>query len=249
MATDSGCRVVVPIYTLAPLSTAREWEQAALDLVINLSKDERYEGHQFVHMGDSAGGWMTFRIYQAMCEIALGEDGEKKKAIDKVLERSSTGIMISPLINPEINDELIEASQSVSNFHTASQSASLTLEQDCWLSVNLFNFVNRLWTNGPTDFPNILESLPADAQKRYSNFTKKPLDSPEICLDKNTAIFESYAQKHPEHGPFKFTTFMGTADMCHKPVLKLQKDLDRMDKNVIVSDTTVVSLEVLCAIS
>ena len=123
MATDSGCRVVVPIYTLAPLSTAREWEQAALDLVIKLSKDERYEDYQFVHMGDSAGGWMTFRIYQAMCEIALGEDGEKKKAIDEVLGRSSTGIMISPLINPEINDELIEASQSVSNLHLASPPA------------------------------------------------------------------------------------------------------------------------------
>jgi hypothetical protein len=114
MATESGCRVVVPIYTLAPLSTAREWEQTALDLVVDLSKDERYTGHQFVHMGDSAGGWMTFRIYQSMCEVSLGEDSERKQAIDKALERMDTGIMISPLINPEINDELIAASQKVS---------------------------------------------------------------------------------------------------------------------------------------
>lgn len=114
MATESGCRVVVPIYTLAPLSTAREWEQSALDLIVDLSTDERYTGYQFIHMGDSAGGWMTMRLYQAMCDISLGEESERRDAIDKALERMDTGIMISPLINPEINDELIEASKNVS---------------------------------------------------------------------------------------------------------------------------------------
>lgn len=113
MATESKCHVVVPIYTLAPLSTAREWEQTAVDLVISLSNDERYAGYDIVSMGDSAGGWQTMRLYQLMCEIGLGTDNQRKDAVNKALKRMDTGIMISPLINPEVNDELIEASQSV----------------------------------------------------------------------------------------------------------------------------------------
>lgn len=121
MATESKCHVVVPIYTLAPLTTAREWQETAVDLVISLSKDERYTGFDIVSMGDSAGGWMTLRLYQVMCEIALGKDGERKDAVNKALTRIHAGIMISPVINSEINDDLIEASKSVSPFITGSQ--------------------------------------------------------------------------------------------------------------------------------
>lgn len=103
----------MPIYTLAPLSTAREWEQTALDFVLALSKDKQYAGHQIVLMGDSAGGWMSMRLLQAMCEIGLDDKNGRQGAINTALKSMGTAIMISPLINPEVNDELIEASQSV----------------------------------------------------------------------------------------------------------------------------------------
>jgi hypothetical protein len=110
---ESKCPVVVPIYTLAPLSTAREWEQTALDFVLALSKDKQYAGYQIVLMGDSAGGWMSMRLLQAMCEIGLDDKSGRQDAINTALKSMGTAIMISPLINPEVNDELIEASQSV----------------------------------------------------------------------------------------------------------------------------------------
>ena len=114
VVTESNCPVVVPIYTLAPLSTSREWDVVALDLITKLSKDARYADYQIVMMGDSAGGWMTMRLLQSMCEISCGEKQDRQEEVDQALMRMGTGIMISPFINSEVTDELIEASKSVS---------------------------------------------------------------------------------------------------------------------------------------
>jgi hypothetical protein len=107
---------VVPIYTLAPLSTAREWNTVALDFILKLSKDDRYTDYDIVMMGDSAGGWMSMRLLQAMCEISCGEKSDRQNEVDQTLMRMGTAIMISPFINSEPTDELIEASKSVSQF-------------------------------------------------------------------------------------------------------------------------------------
>lgn len=114
VAIESHCPVVVPIYTLAPLSTAREWNIVALDFILKLAKDERYTDYEFVMMGDSAGGWMSMRLLQALCEISCGDKSDRQEEVDKVLMRMGTAIMISPFINSEPTDELIEASKSVS---------------------------------------------------------------------------------------------------------------------------------------
>jgi hypothetical protein len=230
--------VVVPIYTLAPLSTAREWNEVALEFILKLSKDARYTDYEIVMMGDSAGGWMSMRLLQAMCEISCGGKSDRQGDVDEALMRMGTAIMISPFINSEVTDELIEASKSVS---LPLSCRGVTNGQDCWLSLNLFTFVSRLWVNGPAEYPKLLEAMPNDAQNRYTTLEKHPLYAGEVCLDHNIDIFKTYIKLHPEHGPFRFSTFIGTADMCHAPVLRMQKTFDAIDKKVIVSDTIIVS--------
>ena len=236
--TDSKCPVVVPIYTLAPLSTAREWNEVALEFILKLSKDARYTDYEIVMMGDSAGGWMSMRLLQALCEISCGDKSDRQGDVDEALMRMGTAIMISPFINSEVTDELIEASKSVS---LPLFCQVVTNGQDCWLSLNLFTFVSRLWVNGPAEYPKLLEAMPNDAQNRYTTLEKHPLYAGEVCLDHNIDIFKTYIKLHPEHGPFRFSTSIGTADMCHAPVLRMQKTFDAMDNKVIVSDTIVVS--------
>jgi hypothetical protein len=87
----------------------------------------------------------------------------------------------------------------------------------------------------------IFEALPAKEQERYRNFPKIEIASPVVCLEKNIALFDKYAAQYPDHGPFRFTTFIGTADMCHRPVIRLQKSFEEMDSKAVVSDTTIVS--------
>lgn len=96
--------------------------------------------------------------------------------------------------------------------------------------------------NGPAEYPKLLEAMPSDAKTRYTTFEKHPLYAGEVCLDHNLDIFKTYTKLHPEHGPFRFSTSIGTADMCHAPVLRMQKTFDGMDKKVVVSDTIVVSI-------
>lgn len=83
--------------------------------------------------------------------------------------------------------------------------------------------------------------MPTDTKNRYTTLEKHPLYSGEVCLDHNLDTFKTYIKLHPEHGPFRFSTSIGTADMCHAPVLRMQKTFDAMDKKVVVSDTIVVS--------
>ena len=236
VVNESHCPVVVPIYTLAPLSTARDWNIVALDFILKLAKDARYTDYEIVMMGDSAGGWMSMRLLQAMCEISCGDKSDRQGDVDDTLMRMGTAIMISPFINSEPTDELIEASKSVS-LHPK----DAIDDQDCWLSLNLFTFVSRLWVNGPAEYPKLLEAMPTDTKNRYTTLEKHPLYSGEVCLDHNLDIFKTYIKLHPEHGPFRFSTSIGTADMCHAPVLRMQKTFDAMDKKVVVSDTIVVS--------
>jgi len=83
--------------------------------------------------------------------------------------------------------------------------------------------------------------MPTEAKQRYTTLEKHPLYAGEVCLDHNVDIFKTYTKLHPEHGPFRFSTSIGTADMCHAPVLRLQKTFDGMGDKVVVSDTIVVS--------
>lgn len=59
---------------------------------------------------------MSMRLLQAMCEISCGDKSDRQGDVDDTLMRMGTAIMISPFINSEPTDELIEASKSVS-FH------------------------------------------------------------------------------------------------------------------------------------
>jgi uncharacterized protein YccT (UPF0319 family) len=83
--------------------------------------------------------------------------------------------------------------------------------------------------------------MPSSAKNRYTTFVKHPLYAGEVCLDHNIDIFKTYTKLHPEHGPFRFSTSIGTADMCHAPVVRMQKTFDAMDDKVVISDTIIVS--------
>ena len=62
---------------------------------------------------------MTIRLLQMMCGIVLGEEMEQLSEEDKglardIMKRLGTGIMISPLVDLELTDELRRKERLVS---------------------------------------------------------------------------------------------------------------------------------------
>lgn len=106
----TGTSVVVPIYTLAPLSTADAFTSSALDLLYQVSDDPRYSDREVVLAGDSAGGWAALRLIEALSGAAL--NGQERA--ERVLQRTTSLMMLSPLLNLEVTDEIREAAQDVS---------------------------------------------------------------------------------------------------------------------------------------
>lgn len=114
-----GVPVVFPQYKLAPLSNAGHWCRAAVEFLVDLADDTRYKGREIILMGDSAGGWMVLRLLEAMCGFLLGEEDlglreEIRPAVERVMRHSGAGIMISPLLDAEISDKLLEVDRRVS---------------------------------------------------------------------------------------------------------------------------------------
>jgi hypothetical protein len=111
---DHHIPVVFPHYTRVPLSTADDWCRNALEFVLGLASDPRYAGKKIVHMGDSAGGWMSLRFRMLLCGILLGEEevsgmkiGEDtKRRVKELLDGMGTTIMVSPVVNLEMSDAL-----------------------------------------------------------------------------------------------------------------------------------------------
>jgi hypothetical protein len=108
---DHKMPTVFPQYTLAPLATADTFCLAAFEFLKEVHTDPRYAGKKIVHAGDSAGGWMVLRLLEMMCGISLGEErgemGDEEREIARSMtRRMGMGIMISPLVNFELTDEL-----------------------------------------------------------------------------------------------------------------------------------------------
>jgi hypothetical protein len=65
--------VIIPHYTLAPLSTSTHATLASLHLLLSLQSDPRYKGKEIILMGDSAGGWFVAQLLVCLTKLALGE--------------------------------------------------------------------------------------------------------------------------------------------------------------------------------
>lgn len=73
MALDTGCPVIYPLYTLAPVGTAAECITGGLRLLLEISQDDRYRDHKIIVTGASAGAWIALRLVLALAEGAMGK--------------------------------------------------------------------------------------------------------------------------------------------------------------------------------
>lgn len=117
LADQLKCDVVVPIYTLAPLSTGTACVQTSIELLAHLQKDDvRYIGKQFVLMGDSAGGWIALRVLLALVARLKGKTTfrDREEVVEErelklkhpedvdykaILDSVSDVLMISPVVD------------------------------------------------------------------------------------------------------------------------------------------------------
>lgn len=119
----TGTSVVVPIYKLAPLNTADAFTESAMELLLDVSQDTRYPNAEIVLAGDSAGGWITLRLIEALCEAAL----KGVENAESALSRTTSALMLSPLVNLEITDEIREADRDVSESDEAAMQLLMML--------------------------------------------------------------------------------------------------------------------------
>lgn len=86
--------------------------------MLQVAEDPRYKGRAVVHMGDSAGGWMSLRFRQLLCGIVLGEEEDFKGMEEKaqmLLDGLGPSILISPCVNFEITPAVLEQDKKVSS--------------------------------------------------------------------------------------------------------------------------------------
>jgi hypothetical protein len=104
-----------------PESSAEGWCKNAVEFVLSVASDPRYAGKTIVHMGDSAGGWMSLRIKQLLCGLALGEEAVYGLELDegalsqvKQLAGRGAAVLFSPVVNVELNQALRDKEPFVS---------------------------------------------------------------------------------------------------------------------------------------
>ena len=67
-----GLPLILPIYTLAPRATGKEFVMAAVDLLARLQSDSRYRGKRIILVGDSAGGYLSAHLFAVLTNMACG---------------------------------------------------------------------------------------------------------------------------------------------------------------------------------
>jgi acetyl esterase/lipase len=89
MAIDTGCPIVYPLYTLAPLGTAAQCIEGGLRLLLKIHQDPRYQDHQILMTGASAGAWIALRLVLALSEVILGKTTVQTIDSHDIIERST----------------------------------------------------------------------------------------------------------------------------------------------------------------
>lgn len=70
LANDFHIPVILPIYTLAPRATGRQFIVAAIDLLMQLRLEKRYKDREIVLVGDSAGGFLSLQLFVTLTNMA-----------------------------------------------------------------------------------------------------------------------------------------------------------------------------------
>jgi len=87
MALDTGCPVVYPLYSLAPVGTAAQCIRGGLLLLLEIHQNPKYRDHQVLVTGASAGAWIALRLTLALAEIILGKATFRSAVSRDVIER------------------------------------------------------------------------------------------------------------------------------------------------------------------
>lgn len=122
LVKDHNLQVVFPQYTRAPEGTSEDWCYNAIHFLLSIAQDPRYQGKKVVHMGDSAGGWMSLRVRLLLYRLILGEekvpgvDDTNMEAVSALARNLGPSILISPAVNYEMSEALKEAEKQVSSY-------------------------------------------------------------------------------------------------------------------------------------
>jgi len=123
MALHTGCPVVYPLYTPAPVGTAAQCIRGGLLLLLEIHQDPKYRDHQILVTGASAGAWIALRLTLALAEIILGKATLRSAVSRDVIERDMD-ISLSPRVD------------TVTALHIAHRISEVVL-QSPWLDTEL----------------------------------------------------------------------------------------------------------------
>lgn len=242
------CRVVFPMYTLSPFSTAAAWDRVASDLIVQIAQDPRYRSMEIVFMGDSAGGWMVLRLLNLLCELGLEGDEKKVAHVVRTLERITTAILISPVLSFQIDEATEQAAKGVSKTQCWSSRSAIALclhliHQDYWVGLNRLHVYMPLWAYGPTAVPAIAARVPSAAKSKNSwPDVQLPLSHPCYSPINGIEVLERYKLAYPEQPTFRIVSFIGTGDMLWPTTVSLHERLLKLGPDIVTSDITLVRL-------
>jgi hypothetical protein len=152
LISSTSIPVIIPHYTLAPLSTSTHATLASLHLLLLLQSDPRYKGKEIILMGDSAGGWFVAQLLVCLTKLALGEKiglvgegeigsgsdaelatSESKSKFKEIRSRMKKAILISPALEMDMGstdhpeDEEVQPDVSLSSLSTTQLSLNITM--------------------------------------------------------------------------------------------------------------------------
>jgi hypothetical protein len=153
LISSTSIPVIIPHYTLAPLSTSTHATLASLHLLLLLQSDPRYKGKEIILMGDSAGGWFVAQLLVALTKLALGEKiglvgedelvgsgsgaelatSESKSKFKEIRSRMKKAILISPALEMDMGstehpeDEEVQPDVSLSSLSTTQPRLNITM--------------------------------------------------------------------------------------------------------------------------
>jgi hypothetical protein len=152
LISSTSIPVIIPHYTLAPLSTSTHATLASLHLLLSLQSDPRYKGKEIILMGDSAGGWFVAQLLVCLTKLALGEKiglvgegeigsgsdaelatSESKSKFKEIRSRMKKAILISPALEMDMGstdhpeDEEVQPDVSLSSLSTTQLSLNITM--------------------------------------------------------------------------------------------------------------------------
>ncbi|KAG7531348.1 hypothetical protein FFLO_04409 [Filobasidium floriforme] len=254
LISSTSIPVIIPHYTLAPLSTSTHATLASLDLLLSLQSDPRYKGKEIILMGDSAGGWFVAQLLVCLTKLALGEkiglvgedelvgsDAELLRATSKskskfqeIRSRMKKAILISPALEMDMG----------STEHPEDEEVQ---PDDSWLNYKSTLIFGKIWAYGPSHAtPSVSYDLPLSAPVIAASKYTLPKEIPLIdeCINPTRAmgVLQRYAKNQEVESQsgsvgkglgIKVFQMCGTADILHRQAMRLDEVLRSFGKEVV----------------